>query len=288
MLYFDKHPIIEYDINGNTYSFVDIFRRNIVNVDVNLTKHTMLEPNDTIESISKKLYGDETYSWMILLANNIYSRSKLPSMNQDIRLSNKKTYSIIDIIDIKFGDLIIRESDFAGFSLSVDPFLYVTSWDSNFRSIVVADTIPASVIAEDDLLLILRKDDIDETYDLISPSTGVTLQKITDFEEFPKRFSLNGSTVSPYLNVSGAGATYMSTTSTGTDFKKTILYSYITDGISHGIYDITSESSEFTVFANNNISVTVPQENTIAMIEREIEASFNVTNKSRTFTIAIQ
>ena len=74
MKYFDKHPIINYSLNGINYNFIDIFRRNIVNIDERFLETYILESNDTLESIATKQYDDASLSWAISLANNYYSK----------------------------------------------------------------------------------------------------------------------------------------------------------------------------------------------------------------------
>lgn len=286
MKYFDHHPIFGYSFLGITYNFVDIFRKNILDIDDTFLETYSIETNDTLETISNKLYDDAQYSWVLALTNNYHSRSTLPTLETDITLSNNKIYSIITIPDIKFGDIVINRNDLDGFSTVTDPFLYVVDWNPTFRSIIVKEKLLTSnSFDESDTITVLRKN-AEQTFDEITAS-GVSLERISDVEKFPIRFSLSGRTISPYLNVSGSGITYMPEASTGSTFTKTLLYSYITDGISHGAYTLVTEAAKFKT-DKNDISMKMPNPATVYSIEDEIKKTMSITNKSRLFGIKIR
>ena len=125
MKYFDKHPIINYSLNGNNYNFIDIFRRNIVNIDERFLETYILESNDTLESIATKQYDDASLSWAISLANNYYSKDTIPSLDTTIPINNNKVYSILELPNIKFGDIVFNINNIG------DPtfdFLYIKSF----------------------------------------------------------------------------------------------------------------------------------------------------------------
>ena len=283
MKYFDKHPIINYSLNGNNYNFIDIFRRNIVNIDERFLETYILESNDTLESIATKQYDDASLSWAISLANNYYSKDIIPSLETTIPITNNKVYSILELPDIKFGDIVF---DISNINSPTFDFLYVKSWDPRFRSFIVGEKLlTGNSFNKSDTIIIARL--TEEGVDLITTPQGVSLQKITNIETFPIRFSLSSSTISPYLNVSGSGTTYISAGSTGTAFSKTLLYSYITSGISHSQYKIDSEQTNFIV-NKNDLSIKIPTVETINTIESGIADSMKITDRSRLFNINIQ
>ena len=283
MKYFDKHPIINYSLNGNNYNFIDIFRRNIVNIDERFLETYILESNDTLESIATKQYDDASLSWAISLANNYYSKDTIPSLETTIPITNNKVYSILELPDIKFGDIVF---DISNINSPTFDFLYVKSWDPRFRSFIVGEKLlTGNSFNKSDTIIIARL--TEEGVDLITTPQGVSLQKITNIETFPIRFSLSSSTISPYLNVSGSGTTYISAGSTGTAFSKTLLYSYITSGISHSQYKIDSEQTNFIV-NKNDLSIKIPTVETINTIESGIADSMKITDRSRLFNINIQ
>ena len=283
MKYFDKHPIINYSLNGINYNFIDIFRRNIVNIDERFLETYILESNDTLESIATKQYDDASLSWVISLANNYYSKDTIPSLETIIPITNNKVYSILELPDIKFGDIVF---DISNINSPTFDFLYVKSWDPRFRSFIVGEkSLTGNSFNKSDTIIIARL--TEEGVDLITTPQGVSLQKITNIETFPIRFSLSSSTISPYLNVSGSGTTYISAGSTGTAFSKTLLYSYITSGISHSQYKIDSEQTNFIV-NKNDLSIKIPTVETINTIESGIADSMKITDRSRLFNINIQ
>lgn len=164
--------------------------------------------------------------------------------------------------------------------------MYVKSWDPRFRSFVVGEKLPTgNSFNKSDTIIIARLTEVG--VDLVTTPQGVSLQKITNIETFPIRFSLSSSTISPYLNVSGSGTTYISAGSTGTSFSKTLLYSYITSGISHSQYKIDSEQTNF-VINKNDLSIKIPTIETINTIESGIADSMKITDRSRLFNINIQ
>ena len=283
MKYFDKHPIINYTLNGINYNFIDIFRRNIVNIDERFLETYILESNDTLESIATKRYDNASLSWAISLANNYYSKDTLPSLDTTIPITNNKVYSILELPNIKFGDIVFNINNID------DPtfdFLYVKSWDPRFRSFVVGEKLSTgNSFNKSDTIIIARLKE--GGVDYITTPQGVSLQKITNIETFPIRFSLSSSTISPYLNVSGSGTTYISEGSTGTAFSKTLLYSYITSGISHSQYKIDTEQTNF-VINKNDLSIKIPTLQTISNIETGIANSMKITNQLRLFNINIQ
>lgn len=282
MKYFDKHPIIDYSLAGNTYKFIDIFRRNILNIDENILETRVIEPNDTLESIASDLYDDANLSWAISLTNNYYSKDTIPSLETNISITNNKVYSILQIPNIKFGDIVFNIDNID--SPTFD-FLYIKSWDPRFRSFVVAEKLlEGNSFQETDTIVIAR---LTEDLNIITPPGGVSLEKITDIESFPIRFSLGSSTISPYLNVSGSGSTYLSEGSTGTTFAKTLLYSYITDGISHSEY---SQDTQQTIFVlnKNDLSIKIPTVQTINTIENGIIKAMQDIDTSRLAYINIQ
>lgn len=289
MLYFDNHPIFSYSFLDQTksYEFIDLFRRNFVEIDPLLLSTNIVRPNDTLEHNAKGIYGDESMSWVLSVINNYYSRDLVASLNQNIKITNKKVYSILDIIDIKFGDLIIDHNDFAGFSKAVDPFVFVSNWDALMRSMIITDNTESSFI-ENTRIDILRFDALQGALERITGTEGITLEKITDVETFPIRFTTNNITISPYLNVSGVtGNTYMPINATGASFGNTLLYSYITDGLSHSNYDTETKETKFREVANTNISINFVNRTIVAEIEKEFEKTLSDTNKSRAFNIQI-
>lgn len=283
MKYFDKHPIIDYSLAGNTYKFIDIFRRNILNIDENILETRIIGPNDTLESIALDLYDDSNLSWAISLTNNYYSKDTIPSLETNISITNNKVYSILQIPNIKFGDIVF---DIDNIGHPTFDFLYIKSWDPRFRSFVVAEKSPTeNSFQETDTIIIARLKE-GQDVELITPH-GVSLEKITNIESFPIRFSLGSSTISPYLNVSGSGSTYLSEGSTGTTFAKTLLYSYITDGISHSQYNQDTQQTIF-VLNKNDLSIKIPTLQTINTIENGIIKAMQDIDTSRLAYINIQ
>ena len=72
-MYFSKFPKTTYTINGKTESIVDLFRKVVLskeNVD-NIYLNELVQDSDTLESLATKYYGDPSFSWIILLTNDI-------------------------------------------------------------------------------------------------------------------------------------------------------------------------------------------------------------------------
>lgn len=286
MKYFQHHPYMSYNINGKEYSFLDIFRKNTLSVDENFQEVYVLRTNDSLESISEKLYDTPDNSWLLFLNNNYFLHTDIPSFNTQIQLSNKKVYSIKTIHNIKQNDIVI-DANLDNFGVT-SSFLYVDSWDPVFRSVVVTE-IGASgdSFQKHQSIAIIRKNIDENGFDLITPPGGISLEKISYVENFPIRFRSTTNIVSPYLNVSGSGQTYFSESCVGVTFNKTLLNSYITDGISHGAYSIVTKANKYTS-QKTEISIKTPIVDAVSPIESEIKKTMGILNRSRLFNIIIQ
>lgn len=79
MNFFDKFPVIPYDINGKDVANYELatnifFRFKIIKSvldDITAYYEYVIQDGDTPEILAEKIYGDSEAHWIILLANNI-------------------------------------------------------------------------------------------------------------------------------------------------------------------------------------------------------------------------
>lgn len=81
MSYFAKYPLIVYPLtnDGKTlvpYTLTDIMSRVIFDMPerdlISISQEYMIEPGETIETVSNNVYGTPYYHWTIMFINNIF------------------------------------------------------------------------------------------------------------------------------------------------------------------------------------------------------------------------
>jgi len=295
MKYFDKHPVFSYSFYKNTqYNFLDIFRKNTIKIDDYFIYSVILNDQYSFEKYSDVSYDNTEYSWLIPLVNNFISRKELSILEPTSKTSDKKIYYLKELTNPKFGDIIIKDIHYIdGFSISTNPYSIVTgNFNTEFRYITASETTKDS-FANNDIIRIFSKDLINMTFVEVAGGDPVgftfTLMKVDEFDEVILNFRNKEDNIvtSPYLNVSGSGATYMSIGATGEAFIKTLLYSYITDGISHGISYTVETPYSNTVIANKTLTLNTIDRDILNNIDNMMQNSLEDIDKSRNFAITI-
>lgn len=96
-MYFFKHfPYIKYE---DRYLITDLFKRFRLSPDfisgTSFYEWYIVKDGETPEALSKRFYGSEKYTWVILLANGMFDRY------EDWILSDKR---LLDYINFKYGE----------------------------------------------------------------------------------------------------------------------------------------------------------------------------------------
>lgn len=290
MKYFELHPIIEYDFNENNvlYDMVDIFRYNTIELDDVLKTDYVLEEGNDLHNISTTYFDSAENHWILNITNSIDSVEKIPELVEEkiINLLNKnkrkKSYFFIKKLNLVPGDFLIKTEDFTGFTEG-DPYAIVTEYDSILRKATITEP-SGSTLFQGNSVLILRKNEQQTNFQIVDPPgiQGISLDKNIPYVNSVLQFEKNNIWENPYKNVSGTGITYFSTNSEGTTFSKTLLFSYITNGISHAQFDIVTEIDK--VKKADNVLLKIPNVST-SIISNGIREAFSIQNSSRVWTV---
>ncbi len=75
MRQFEKHPIVEYELNGNTFLttnfFIHFTLREILKNNANFLQSYPLTADERPDIVAEKVYGDSDLAWLILMVNDI-------------------------------------------------------------------------------------------------------------------------------------------------------------------------------------------------------------------------
>jgi len=291
MKYFSYIPKIEYSFQGKEYKMIDIFRTNYITLEQDLKTEQLIDSQFSVEDTARSIFDDSNGHWIISTINNINSKSEIPDFIDNTttetveRYKRKKSYFFKEILSVNSGNFMIKAEDFSTFSITGgDPYAVVYEYNPNLRNITVIEN--ETTFAKNDTLIFLRLNEQGTGFDIVSPSQGVSLEKIEPWTNTPIRFIKNNINQNPYTNVSGSGITAFSSNSTGITFTKTLLYSYMTDGISHSSYNIENVISKLKT--KDNIRITLPNKNTLDSILEATQTAFDIENSSRVWNINIR
>lgn len=221
MKYFTYHPKILYDFGGSNISIIDMFRKTDIELSPNNSTYSNVsEIKTTPEDISKQNYSTEEDSWFVNLTNQIYFRHDwkwplhIKTSETNSLYENQLVYSIQTLPDLQEGDIITDEVD--GESTK---FVYVKSWNPEFRSIVVANESGVSFEAGNIVYFYRKTTDSLIPIEFLAMGTtgadGITtateISRVTNYIDYPIKFKKNDETISPYYGTT-PGNTYITNT----------------------------------------------------------------------------
>jgi len=290
MKYFSYFPKIDYLFQGKEYEMIDIFRTNYITLEQDLKTEQLINDQFSIENTARSIFDDPNGHWIISTINNINSKSEIPQFIDDTitetvdRYKRKKSYFFKEILSVNSGNFIIKAEDFETFSITGgDPYAVVYEYNPTLRNITVIEN--GTTFAKHDTLIFLKLNEQKTGFDIVPPPQGVSLEKIEPWTNTPIGFIKNNIDQNPYTNVSGSGITAFSPNSTGITFAKTLLYSYMIDGISHSSYSIKNVISE--IKTKDNIYITLPNKNILNSVLEGTQTAFDIENSSRVWNINI-
>lgn len=297
MKYFTYHPKIFYNFDGINVNVIDIFRKNDIELSSQkLINTTLTESETTPEDIAKQYYSKEEDSWFVNLTNKIYLRSDwkwpldIKTSENNTLYDNQLVYSIQTLPDLQEGDIITDEVDGAG-----TKFVYVKSWNPEFRSIVVMNSSGVSFEANDIVYFYRKTDDELVPISFLSMGTsgtdGITtstqISKVTNYVDYPIRFKKDDEAVSPYYG-SSPGNTYITNTTLsllGADgFTYTALNKFNRSTLSNS-FSYTSSNIGASDIDINNIKIDHYYNSSVASVF--IKENFDITDKKRNYTIIL-
>lgn len=274
---FRNYETINYTIGNRTVSLVDIFR-NVVfaNADTSLAfDDYYIDDGETPESVSAKMYGTTSFSWLILLVNNILDIQKDWFVSasdfkaQQERDFGGESFYIPALPDLQVGDILVKVTATAADNLtaeniSIQDYRHIAEFDPYFRKI--RGISGSGTIETGDLILFARQDTSNGTVNPILFLNQEGTPKTTNYTNVIFKephaqsvvyfYNSNNVVIDPY-RVSPTGATSINAntlytnsddTLTPNNFAFSILYKY---GISGGDDYLRS---------NNLIKMTVAEE----------------------------
>lgn len=306
MSFFSSHPLIQYTFSdGKAYDLVDIFKNIEITVTTpNIVSEYLITSSETPEFIANNIYNNVELSWVVNLTNNILNESewKVPnSVKRDrleTRYGNQKVYSIETLPDLQKNDIIVLTSSIGGNTYG--SYSYVTAWDPVLRAISViipdnSDDGFTSAGADRNISFVRTTSSgivgpmsfLGMGQTLAAGTTNTTqILKITNYVDYPQKFTKEGQRISPYYNITGSGNTYINNETLllgGTNgFTATLLYRFDT-GVIGASFGYTSISSGYT--SDNVDVISIINKVYVKTIQRKIYDSMKSKKKNNNITI---
>lgn len=245
---FDTYEKIQYTIGDKTLTLADIFKSvSFKNVESsNAFYDYYIQDGETPELVSLKIYGTTSYSWVILLANNILNLKDWFVSSAEFERTRELNYGgnayyIPALPDLKPGDIIIKVTSVNGNTvtgISAGNYQNIASYDSNLRKI--RGICGAGSLDAGNIVAFVRKLDNDNIVflEFLNQKEEPELTNYTNLlykEEYGKSvdyFYTDGNVIlNPYKKgITGSSIpTYTTYTNAGSTFDNlalTILYKY--------------------------------------------------------------
>ena len=270
---FENYPNITYVLKNKDIILVDIFR-NIVfkNIETsNAFDDYYIQDGESPENISARIYGNTSYSWLILLINNITntdtewfesSEEYLRGIERDI---GGDAFYISDLPELQTGDVIVKVITIEGnqaTDIDENIICYVDSFDPYFRKI--RGICGSGTFHSGDDVLFARKNANSGIVEQIE-FHGKYTSKILFTESYRQSVEYfvksNNIVIDPYRKISSGliettsvdpGVIYTNPSDSLTiqNFAKTLIYNYGTSGgiLPDSIIKITKDSDTFNKY----------------------------------------
>jgi len=287
---FNNYKKILYTIGNREVELRDIFTKVTFLSDYTSERvydDYYIQEGEDPEDVARKVYGNEYYSWLILMANNIYSEDEWYSGEGKFvtRLDAKydgESYYITNLPDLKPGDLMVKVTQIsANTVVSIDESVYrvITDFDKTFRS--VWGHGGSGEFSRYDKIMFARKTESGTAMKLEFTSSSDTTQQVefTDIQliESKKNSPIHLKTIGsnlvipPNVVYSGNQVTSESVSKdtiytndldlTGENFARTLAYTYMTQkGIVEGVEKYTYYNYEFDKYnGSQKIRILKPE-----------------------------
>lgn len=250
---FKNYSEIKYNFNGKEINILDIFRNvSFVNVDTSKAfEDYYIQEGETPEIISAKIYGNTSYSWIVMLANSksllkkdwFVSSSEYERYKEEVFGGDAAYISALP--DIQQGDVFAKVVSYGTTeATSVDNTAYrhIVDFDPYLRKI--HGVSGGGTFASGDYIVFARFNPEDGTVTPIQFLNGSNPPVLVDYtrllfiepyyDSLSYLYNSNNIVVDPY-RTSGSGVTginsdtiYLNTndTTTKNNFAKCLLYKY--------------------------------------------------------------
>lgn len=252
---FDNYETFIYELDGRKITLTDIFNNiSFSNVENNNAFFDYyIQEGESPEAVSARFYGTTSYSWLVLLVNNIIDRKNgwFEDQNEFVRKRELNfggtAYYIPSIPDIQSGDIMVKVTATGGnFATDVDESIYthISSFDPILRKIrgicgnsnfSIGDTVVFGRLQSNGSVVPLQFNDKQEIPELTDYTNIIYSESyIQSLDYF---LTGNNIIIDPYKNgltgyTVSTDATYLEIGQTGDNFAVTNLYRY---GASGGI-----------------------------------------------------
>ena len=252
---FRNYQTIEYTIGNRTVALLDIFKNiTFVNTETSLAYDDYyIQDGETPELIAGKLYGTPSFSWLIMMVNNlVHIKDDWFISAEDFKRQQESDFGgdafyIAALPDIKPGDIFVKvtataSDNLAAASVSISDYRHIAEFDPYFRKI--RGICGAGTISPGDLILFARQNPENGTVSQIVFNNQDSTPKETDFtnllfkEPYGKSvnyfYNSQNVIIDPY-RISPSGSTSINANTTYTDstdfatennFALSILYKY--------------------------------------------------------------
>jgi hypothetical protein len=252
---FDNYETFIYELDGRKITLTDIFNNiSFSNVENNNAFFDYyIQEGESPEAVSARFYGTTSYSWLVLLVNNIIDR-KNDWFEGQTEFARKRdlnfggtAYYIPSLPDIQSGDVMVKVTGTDGnFATVVDETTYthITSFDPILRKIrgvcgnpefISGDSVIFGRLQSNGSVVPLQFNNKQETPELTDYTNIIYSEPyIQSLDYF---LTGNNVVIDPYKNgITGytvsTDVTYLQVGETGDNFAVTNLYRY---GASGGI-----------------------------------------------------
>jgi len=214
-MYFKGFDTISYELLSKEYEFINIFKKISFSNETRNNRMVFSDyyviDGETIENISRTFYGNESLSWLILLANNFTNRNEFPQSLDKIESLALQTYPGNSFYffeytpNIKAGDVFVKYDPNTNI-YDTTKYAVVQEYNSIFRYAIVRNS---TGLSQNDIVGIKRLDgnNVSDVYfDVIENENSeiqnkkyLSIRKITKAIDSPTQFlNSNLNYKSPY------------------------------------------------------------------------------------------
>jgi hypothetical protein len=250
---FDNYETFIYDFDGRKVTLTDIFNNiSFANVENNNAFYDYyIQEGETPEAVSARFYGTTSYSWIILLANNIIDRKNdwFESQTEFVRKRDLNfggtAYYIAALPDLQEGDVMVKVTSTSdNFATVVDETTYthISSFDPILRKIkgicgnanfTSGDNVIFGRLQSNGSVTPIQFDDKQEIPELTDYTDLIHIEPYINSVDY--FYTSNNIVIDPYkYGITGytvtTDVTYTQEGETGNNFAITNIYSYGTGG----------------------------------------------------------
>ena len=306
---FKDYPNITYVLKNKDINLIDIFR-NVAFKNVeesNAYDDYYVQDGETPEIISARLYGNTTYSWLILLINNItnidtewFISAKEYDKNVERELGGDAFY-IKELPDLKTGDIMIKVTTITGSTpttIDVNTYRHIENFDPYFRKI--RGICGSGTFTSGNNILFARKNNsgIVEQLEFDGKSVFSIIYTESLKNSVDYFIKTNIILIDPYRRITGStiektsvdpGTTYSNPSDSMTfqNFAKTVIYRYgASGGFVPSLQKVTENNTNYDKYIEKQkIKVLKPE--LLSIVLTSLENAIRSDNVGRIIKVVV-